>query len=144
MKSRYYANWLVTREQTLIPGVNNHGAVGRHAGAAVSRLPNPSPPLARQARISGDVVLALRIRQDGSVDSLDVISSHPMLKDAALDSAKHSPFQCHDCEEALTAYTLSSTFGLMEFMLLRKDVSRGHALSVQATSVRPGSSDCPI
>jgi len=45
------------------------------------------PPLARMARIMGDVKIQVRIRRDGSVDSAKVLSGHPMLKEAALLSA---------------------------------------------------------
>jgi TonB family protein len=80
---------------------------------ALSKLSSPTyPPLARQARISGDVELELRIRQDGSLESAQVVSGHPMLKEAALDSAKKSEFECHECKEALTSYSLTYTFGL--------------------------------
>jgi len=52
------------------------------------------PPLARQARIAGDVELMLSIRRDGSVESAVFVSGHPMLKQAALDSAQRSQFKC--------------------------------------------------
>jgi TonB family protein len=55
------------------------------------------PALARQIRISGDVQLELKIQPDGSLDSLEVFSGHPLLAQAALDSAKQSHFRCNDC-----------------------------------------------
>jgi TonB family protein len=65
----------------------------------LSKLSPPIyPPLARQARISGDVDLELRIRQDGSIESAQAVSGHPMLKEAALDSAKKSEFECRSCQ----------------------------------------------
>jgi len=82
-------------------------------GVFLTKLDNPVyPPLARQARISGDVNLILHVRQDGSVESVEVVSGHPMLKEAALYSAKRSEFVCHGCSEALTTYSLVYTFGL--------------------------------
>jgi hypothetical protein len=79
----------------------------------LSRLSSPMyPPLARQAHISGDVDLVLRIRQDGIIESAEVVSGHQLLKEAALDSAKKSTFECHGCREALTTYTLVYTFEL--------------------------------
>src|SRR5215471_16792554 len=84
-----------------------------HSGASLSKLYDPVyPPLARQARITGDVVLSLHIHQDGSVESVEVVSGHPMLKDAALQSAKNSEFQCPGCEDVMTGYSLIYTFGL--------------------------------
>jgi len=55
------------------------------------------PPLARQARIAGDVTLTLSIQPDGSIESLATINGHPMLVQAALDSAKQSQFECRNC-----------------------------------------------
>ena len=82
-------------------------------GVSLTKLDDPVyPPLARQARISGDVNLILHVRQDGSIESVEVVSGHPMLKEAALYSAKRSEFECHDCSEALTVYSLVYTFEL--------------------------------
>jgi TonB family protein len=82
-------------------------------GVVLTKLDNPVyPSLALQARISGDVNLVVRVRQDGTVESVEVISGHPMLKEAALYSAKRSEFVCHGCSEALTTYSLVYTFGL--------------------------------
>jgi len=46
------------------------------------------PPLARQARIQGTVVLQAVIGKDGTVQNLHVISGHPMLTQAAMDAVK--------------------------------------------------------
>jgi TonB family protein len=46
------------------------------------------PALARQARIQGTVVLDANISKDGTVETLQVISGHPLLVQAALDSVK--------------------------------------------------------
>jgi TonB family protein len=82
-------------------------------GASLTKLYDPVyPPLARQARITGDVNLTLQVRQDGSIESVQVVSGHPMLKESALDSAKRSEFECHRCSDALTTYSLVYTFGL--------------------------------
>ncbi len=62
-------------------------------------LPN-YPPLARQARIFGDVHLKVSIHSDGSIDSVTVIDGPPMLRQAALDSARQSHFDCEHCEGA--------------------------------------------
>ena len=77
----------------------------------LSKLSSPLyPPLARVARVSGDVEIALQIRQDGSVKSAYVVSGHPLLKAAALDSAQSSTFECHHCRE-VTPYSILYTFG---------------------------------
>src|SRR5258707_9812379 len=72
------------------------------------------PPLARQARIMGDVKVRLLIRKDGSVQSAEVISGHPMLKQAATESAKKSMFLCQGCSNEITAYFLTYTFGFQD------------------------------
>jgi len=46
------------------------------------------PTLARQARIQGTVVLDADISKDGTVETLQVISGHPLLVQAALDAVK--------------------------------------------------------
>lgn len=46
------------------------------------------PPLARQARVQGQVVLQAVIGKDGRVQNLQVVSGHPMLASAALDAVK--------------------------------------------------------
>ena len=69
------------------------------------------PQLARQARIAGDVIIQVQIRRDGSVASADVASGHPMLKPAALASAQKSTFECRECTEEMTSYSLTYTFG---------------------------------
>jgi TonB family protein len=69
------------------------------------------PPLSRQARISGDVVIRAWIRRDGTLASADVVSGHPMLAPAALKSAQSSIFECRACSEETTPYNLTYTFG---------------------------------
>jgi len=65
------------------------------------------PPLARQANITGDVEIKLEIRKDGSIQSAIVVSGHPMLTEAALSSAQQSRFECRECEDVATQYSLT-------------------------------------
>jgi protein TonB len=46
------------------------------------------PPLARQARIQGTVVLHAVISKEGSIENLTLVSGHPMLAPAAIDAVK--------------------------------------------------------
>src|SRR5439155_22761758 len=46
------------------------------------------PPLARQIRVQGAVVMEAVINKEGSIESLRVISGHPLLNQAALDAVK--------------------------------------------------------
>jgi TonB family protein len=84
----------------------------QHPQVVLSKLSSPTfPPMARVARVAGDVEIKLQIRQDGSVESAEIVrSASPLLKEAALDSARQSKFECHDCTEALTPYAIRYTF----------------------------------
>jgi hypothetical protein len=84
--------------------------------AVVLKLSPPVyPPLARQALIMGDVKLRLGIRRDGTDATAEVISGHPMLQPAALESAEKSAFLCQGCSEELTTYSLTYPFGIGAF-----------------------------
>ena len=77
-------------------------------GVVMTKLSPPVyPPLARQARIAGDVKIDLRIRQDGSVESATLFSGHPMLALAAIESAKKSTFECRACSASATPYSVT-------------------------------------
>jgi TonB family protein len=79
---------------------------------AITTLSPPVyPPIARQARIMGDVKVQLGIRRDGSVASAEVVSGPPMLQQAALESVRKSAFLCQGCTEEVTTYFLTFTFG---------------------------------
>jgi periplasmic protein TonB len=61
---------------------------GVSQGLLVRRV-NPSyPPLARQARIQGTVILRAVISKDGSIENLQLVSGHPMLAPAAIEAVK--------------------------------------------------------
>lgn len=46
------------------------------------------PPLARQARIQGTVMLQAVIGKDGRIENLQVMSGHPMLSPAAMEAVR--------------------------------------------------------
>jgi periplasmic protein TonB len=53
------------------------------------RKVNPTyPPLARQARIQGVVILQAQISKEGNIQNLQLISGHPMLAPAAIEAVK--------------------------------------------------------
>lgn len=69
----------------------------------VIRLEAPLyPPVARAAHITGEVVIQVSVRQDGSVESAEVFSGRLMLARAALESARHSTFECLGCSSGAT------------------------------------------
>jgi protein TonB len=61
---------------------------GVSAGLLVRKVNPNYPPLARQARIQGQVVLRAVISKDGSIENLSLVSGHPMLAPAAIDAVK--------------------------------------------------------
>ena len=55
----------------------------------LTRRVNPTyPPLARQARIQGSVVLQAEISKAGDIQNLRLVSGHPMLAPAAIEAVK--------------------------------------------------------
>jgi TonB family protein len=67
------------------------------------------PPLARQARISGDAVLKAQIGSDGRVPSPIGISGHPLLLQAAKDNLKKWKFQSGEYQETEITYHFKLT-----------------------------------
>ena len=69
--------------------------VGGNVQAAriVNRVQPVYPPLARQTRISGTVRLHAIIGKDGAITSLEVMSGHPLLQQAALDAVRQWRYQ---------------------------------------------------
>ena len=61
---------------------------GVSQGLLVHKVQPSYPPLARQARIQGVVVLEALIGKDGGIQNLHVVSGHPMLTNAALEAVK--------------------------------------------------------
>ncbi len=57
-------------------------------GLLVKKVQPEYPPLARQARIQGTVVLKAVISKNGKVEGLQVVSGHPMLTSSALQAVK--------------------------------------------------------
>ncbi len=68
------------------------------------------PPLARQARIAGDVSLKVVVHPDGTMESVTATSGHPLLMKAALDSAEQSQFECLECGTVDVSRTVTYSF----------------------------------
>jgi protein TonB len=67
---------------------------GQVQAAKLIRQPKPIyPPLAKQARISGHVLLNAIIGKDGTIQNLTVASGHPLLIPAALEAVKQWVYQ---------------------------------------------------
>jgi protein TonB len=71
------------------------------------------PPIARQARVQGVVVLEAVISKEGSIESLRVVGGHPLLNQAALDAVKQWKYRATmlngDAVEVITTVTVTFT-----------------------------------
>lgn len=68
---------------------------GVSQGLLIRKVPPTYPPLARQARIQGVVILQAQISKDGTIQNLQLISGHPMLAPAAIEAVrqwKYKPY----------------------------------------------------
>ncbi len=91
----------------------NRANVGTTGPVLVNLFGPKYPPMAAEARIIGDVEVKLGIRKDGSVESAEAVSGHPMLTQAALDSARQSHFDCSKCTAGVTTYSVFYSFTLV-------------------------------
>ena len=89
---------------------DSHPPMSKDHVVVVSLFDPIYPPLAQQARISGDVELKLGIRRDGGIESAVVVSGPAMLTQAALNSAQRSAFECRGCEDEVTPHSLVYSF----------------------------------
>ena len=90
---------------------------GRPELAVVHLEPIGYPPLARQTRISGIVVLQVSIGPNGTVEHVEILKGHPLLQQAAADRVrqwKFAPWSGEPrtfelkCEFALRGFDVSS------------------------------------
>ena len=68
---------------------------GVQQGLRVRNVNPTYPPLARQARIQGVVILQALISKNGDIENLQLISGHPMLAPAAIEAVrqwKYKPY----------------------------------------------------
>jgi hypothetical protein len=117
MRSRYLLSMLSILIATLLPACifaqATPGEVPQPTVVLVKPAPLVYPPLARQARIMGNVTLLLTIRIDGSVEKVELVSGHPMLFPTAMASASKSAFECVDCQ-APVEYPMTYTFAVTD------------------------------
>jgi len=67
------------------------------------------PPIARQARVEGDVKVEVKIDENGSVQSTKVMSGHPLVSKASETAAKKWKFSSLGHEPSIR--TVQLTFG---------------------------------
>jgi TonB family protein len=95
--------------------------------AVVIRLSAPAyPAMAKLARITGTVNLNVTVSPTGSVDSVEVVNGHTLLKNAAVDSAKKSEFECKGCTR-FVVLPLTYNFQLGDTLFCSAIDSRGNA-----------------
>jgi periplasmic protein TonB len=71
------------------PPAMHHPPVSRMMeGNLIDRVQPDYPPLARQVRVQGLVVLRAMISRDGAIEDLQVLSGHPMLVKAAVEAVR--------------------------------------------------------
>jgi len=70
------------------------------------------PPLARQTRISGTVAAKVSVAHDGRVDEVKILSGHPLLQQAVLDSLKKWTFSPQPGEPR--TFELRCEFGFLD------------------------------
>ena len=90
---------------------NSHAAPGEIT--VVSLSPPVYPQMALVAHIWGDIRIAVKLRADGTVESVVPVSGHPILMQAALDSARQTRFACSGCTEAGT-YEMLYSFKIID------------------------------
>ncbi len=67
-------------------------------GAAVRRVQPLYPPLAKAAGVQGAVQVQLTISEKGEVEAAEVVSGHPLLRDASLEAARQWVFKPTELE----------------------------------------------
>jgi TonB family protein len=82
---------ILTAQQADEPPVDLSPAAAQ--GLLVKTVPPIYPPLARQARIQGTVVLLIVIGKAGEVRDVRLMSGHPMLAPAAIKAVKQWKYQ---------------------------------------------------
>ena len=102
MRSRFSASLLLFILVAVVARAQDESSPADHVipgtsaeGSLIKRVNPVYPPLARQARIQGTVVMEVKIAKSGDVQSLQLVSGHPMLAPAAIEAVKqwkYKPF----------------------------------------------------
>ena len=83
---------IISNTPTVVPKVATPQRVrvsqGVSQGLLIRQVKPVYPPLAREARIQGTVVLQAVISKDGTIENLHLVSGHPMLAPAAIEAVK--------------------------------------------------------
>jgi hypothetical protein len=89
------------------------GSDTRQRGVCLTKVYDPVYPQGVHiANVYSDVELMLQIQQDGTIQSVEVISGPSLLQRVAVESARQSQFECRECTDAVTPYKLVYSFQL--------------------------------
>lgn len=61
--------------------------------SVVQKVSPVYPPMAKQLKLAGRVVVDMTVSEDGSVESADIVNGNPILAGAAKNAAKNWKFQ---------------------------------------------------
>jgi len=82
------SNLGVIPKPTLVMPQRIRVSQGVTTGLLIHKVQPPYPPLAKAARIQGEVILKAIINKDGEIQDLQLVSGHPMLVPAAIEAVK--------------------------------------------------------
>ncbi len=100
------------------------------SGHIVRKVPPTYPPLARQARIQGTVILRVIIDKTGSIANLQLVSGHPMLAPAAIEAVKQWKYTPYELNGEVVEV---ETTVQVNFQLANDPPDRGDSNSIKPT-----------
>ncbi len=79
---------------TAMPALKKMTVAGGVLQGNAIRKVNPAyPPIAKAAKAQGPVQVAITVNEAGEVTGAEVVSGHPLLREAAVDAARHWTFK---------------------------------------------------
>ena len=102
-------------------------ATSTQGEAVLVALSEPAfPPLARMANVEGTVAVSVTVRLDGTTEA-SLVSGHPLLKEAALDSAEQSHFECRSCTAPVYIPSFTSSNARLKVVAARRTQVRSRS-----------------
>ena len=105
-------------------------AAAQMADLIVKNVAPVYPPMGRKARIQGTVVLRVEIGKSGNVESIQVVSGHPVLAPAAIEAVKQWEYKPYllNGEPVEVESRVTVNFTLVEPHNRWKNIQYGHEL----------------
>ena len=119
-------------------------AVGQSVGAQSIEPSNVRPvelvrpvyhPIAVSARVSGDVILVVRVQPDGGIAGIEVVRGVPLLIEACQRAAEASRFECPGCLVE-QRHTITYSFGF-DLTPKEPETDQPSGSRVQVTAASP-------